>query len=133
MAAVRFIFSAFSYLYEGLLALFLTAVAALALASGSALHLEMLPWSGSTLDYVLLFGGLCGIVLAALAVLGKLRPLFFVWTLAVFVMMIKGYIFTGYHFDASSAKTAAYLMAGALVALIGGWMQMFRARSDRRF
>lgn len=132
MAVVRFIMSVFSYLFEGLLALFLAAIAGLALASGSPLHLEMLPWTGSTLDYVLLCGGLCGLALVILAILGKLRPLFFVWTLAVLVLMIKGYVFGSYHFDAASARMAGYLVLGALLGLVGGWMQMFR-RSDRRF
>jgi hypothetical protein len=132
VAAVKFLVSAFSYLFEGLLALFLTAIASLALASGTSLHLEMLPWTGTTLDYVLLFGGLCGILVAILAVLGKLRPLFFVWTLVVVFFMIKGYIFGGYHFDPASAKTAGYLLLAALLAVPGGWFQMFR-RSDRRF
>lgn len=132
MAAVRFILSVFSFLFHGLLALFLTALACLALAWGTTLHLEMLPWTGSTLEYVLLFGGLCGLALVILAVLGKLRPLFFVWTLAVLVLMVKGYVLSGYHFDPASAKTAGYLMLGAFVALIGGWLQMFR-RSERRF
>ena len=132
MAAVKFILSAFSYLFEGLLALFLAAIGGLALASGSTLHLEMLPWTGSTLATVVLLGGLCGIVLVILAVFGKLRPVFFLWTLVVVVYLFKGYIFGGYHFDPSSAKTAGYLMLGAVLGMIGGWAQMFR-RLDRRF
>ena len=132
MSVVRFILSAFSFLFHGLLALFLTALGCVALAWGTTLHLDMLPWTGSMLDYILVFGGLCGIVLVILAVLGKLRPLFFVWTLAVLVLMVKGYILGGMHFDPSSAKTAGYLMLAALIALIGGWMQMFRS-SERRF
>lgn len=132
MGAVRFIFSAFSYLYEGLLALFLTAIACLALSSGTPLHLEMLPWTGSTLNYALLFGGLCGIALVVLAILGKLRPLFFLWTLVVLILLIKGYIFGGIHLEETSAKVAGYLILGAVLALIGGWVQMFR-RADRRF
>lgn len=124
--------SVFSYLYEGLLALFLAAIACLALGSGTPLHLEMLPWTGSTLDYVLLCGGMVGIALVVLAVLGKLRPLFFLWTLVVLVLLIKGYIFGGIHLDAGSVKVAGYLILGAMLALIGGWMQMFR-RTDRRF
>jgi hypothetical protein len=124
--------SVFSYLFEGLLALFLAAIAGLALASGTPLHMEMLPWTGSTLDYALLFGGVCGMALVILAILGKLRPLFFVWTLAVLVLMIKGYVFGSYHFDPASARMAGYLVLGALLALVGGWMQMFRP-SERRF
>lgn len=132
MAAVRFIVSVFSYLFEGLLALFLAGIGFIALSSGSSLHLEMLPWTGATLNYVLLFGGLCGAVLAILAIAGKLRPIFFVWTLVVLVFMIKGYVFGSYRFDPSSAKTAGYLLLGAIIGLLGGWTQMF-PRSDRRF
>ncbi|HWC99729.1 MAG TPA: hypothetical protein VG456_23375 [Candidatus Sulfopaludibacter sp.] len=124
--------SGFSFLFHGLLALFLAAVACLALVSGGVLHLEMLPWTGSTLEYIMLFGGLCGLALIVLAILGKLRPLFFVWTLVILVLMVKGYVLGGYHFDPASAKTAGYLMGGALLAVVGGWMQMFR-RSERRF
>ena len=132
MAAVKFVLSAFSYLFEGFLALFLTAIAALTLSSGATLHLEMLPWSGSTLNYVLLAGGLVGIALVILAILGVLRPLFFVWTLVVLFYLIKGYVFGGYHFDPSSAKTALYLVLAALLGVAGGFAQMFRRR-ERRF
>lgn len=132
MGAVRFILSAFSYIFHGLLALFLVAIAGLSLSSGSPLHLEMLPWTGSTLDTVLLAGGLCGLVFVILAVLGRVRPIFFVWTLVVLVLLVKGYVFGSYHFDAASSKVAGCLLLAALVAVLGGWMQMFR-RSERRF
>ena len=132
MAAVRFIMSAFSYLFEGLLALFLMGIGCIAVTSGGTLHLEVLPWTGTTLNYVLLLGGLCGAALVVLAIVGKLRPLFFLWTLVVLVLIIKGYVFGGVRFDPASAKTAGYLLLGAVLGLIGGWMQMFR-RSERRF
>ncbi len=132
MAAVKFVLSAFSYLFEGFLALFLTAIAALTLSSGATLHLEMLPWSGSTLNYVLLAGGLVGIALVILAILGTLRPLFFVWTLVVLFYLIKGYVFGSYHFDPASAKVALYLVLAALLGVAGGFAQMFRRR-ERRF
>jgi len=48
----------YSYLFHGLLALFMLGISAVALASGTALHLEMLPWSGQTGTYVLLGAGL---------------------------------------------------------------------------
>ena len=80
----------------------------------------------------LLFGGLLGLLLVVLAVVGKLRPLFFVWTLAVLVLMLKGYVLGGTRLTPDSAKTVGYLILGAVLALIGGWMQMFRPR-DRRF
>ena len=132
MAAVKFVLSAFSILFEGLLALFLACIAGLALASGAVLHLAMLPWTGATLNYVLLLGGLCGVVLALLAVAGKLKPLFFVWTLVIVFFTVKGYIFGSYRFDPASARTAGYLLAASLLGVLGGWTQMFR-QSERRF
>lgn len=128
MEVVKALLRAVSYLFHGLLALFLIAVAAMALTSGSSLHLEMLPWTGHTLAYVLLFGALFGLLTVLLAITGKLRPLFFLWSLVVLVLMLKGYIFSGYHFE-GGIKTASYLVVGAILSLFGAWSQM---RTTRR-
>jgi hypothetical protein len=117
----------FSYLFHGVLVLLLLAVSGLALASGSqSLHLGMLPWTGSTLNNALLACATFGLLSLILAMLGKLRPLFFVWSLAVTVMLVKGYVFTGYHFAPGEVKTAGYLIGGSLLALLGAWFQMWR-------
>jgi len=50
VVALKALVRYFSYVFNGLLALFLLAVSGLALASGAAnLHLGMLPWSGAML------------------------------------------------------------------------------------
>ena len=127
-ALMRFL----SYLFHTLLALFLFAVSGFTMASGArSLHLDMLPWTGSTLTYVLFFGSLFGLVTVVLALKGMLRPLFFLWSLAVTVLLVKGYFLSGYHFAAGEIRTALYLLVASILALFGAWFQM-RRRPDRR-
>jgi hypothetical protein len=122
-----------SYLFHTLLALFLFAVASLALLSGTkSLHLDMLPWTGSTLIYVLFFGSLLGLVTILLALRRKLRALFFLWSLAVTVLLAKGYFLSGYHFAPGEFRTALYLLAASVLALFGAWFQMLGKRNVRR-
>jgi len=122
-AIMRFL----SYLFHTLLALFLFAVSALAIASGArSLHLDMLPWTGASLNYVLFFGSLFGLLTILLALKSMMRPLFFLWSLVVTVLLVKGYFFSGYHFGPGEIRTALYLMAGSILALFGAWFQMRR-------
>ena len=117
----------FSYLFHGLLALFLIAASGMALAGDPvSLHLDMLPWTGATLTYVVFFGGLFGFLTVVLAFFQKLPVLFFVWSLVVAILLIKGYIFSGYGFEPGELSTAIELMVGALVAIAGPWLQMRR-------
>ena len=122
----------YSYLFHGLLALFLLLISAVALWSGTELHLAMLPWSGMTGTYILLGGALFGLLCMVLALKGTLRFLFFLWSLAVFVLMVKGYYLSPYSFgDMSGFKTASLLTVGALLAIFGAWFQMRRVRRVR--
>jgi hypothetical protein len=131
LAALKAVISWLSYLFHFLLALLLLSIAGLALASGPRnLHLDMLPWSGSTLDYVLLAGSLFGLLSIALAVTGRLRFLFLLWSLAVAVLLTKGYIFSGYRFGVGEWRRALYLIAAAWVAVAGAWFQL-RSQAGR--
>jgi len=125
----------FSYLFHGLLALFLIAVSGLALGTGAteSLHFGMLPWSGATLTYVLFFGALAGLLTVVLAIRGTLRVLFLIWSLLVVVVLIKGYVFSGYKFENGNVSTAAYLLVASLLAFIGAWFSVRRqpVRSSR--
>jgi hypothetical protein len=115
----------YSYIFHGLLALFLIAVSGVALAVGpGSLHLDMLPWTGSTLTYVVLFGGLFGLLTVVLAIRRQLPVLFFIWSLVVAIMLIKGYIFSGYGFEPGGFSTAVELIVGSLIAIAGPWSQM---------
>jgi hypothetical protein len=104
-------------------------VAGTALATGPAsLRLDMLPWSGATLTHVVFFGGLAGLLTLVLAFFHKLPVLFFAWSLMVPALMIKGYVFSGYGFEPGGFATAMELLAGALIAIAGPWMQMRPAK-----
>ena len=133
MAAIKALLRLFSYLFHALLTLFLVAVSGLALASGSpSVQFGMLPWSGPTLVRVLFFGALAGLVTLVLAMLGKVRFLFFLWCLAVAVLLLKGYIFSGYRFVPGEARKALYLILASWIALAGGWFQMWSGSRSRR-
>ncbi len=123
----------YSYLFHGLLAIVLLAIAGVALASGpGSLRLDMLPWSGATLTYIVLAGSIFGLLTIALALRGQVRWLFFVWSVVVLGFMIKGYVFSSYYFGKGGLKVAIYLMAGALVALIGAWFQI-RPTAEKKY
>ena len=131
MAVLKAVISWLSYLFHFLLALLLLGIAGLALASGPQdLRLDMLPWSGSTLDYVVLAGSLFGLLSIGLAVTGRLRFLFLLWSLVVAVLVTKGYIFSGYRFGVGEWRSAVYLMAAAWFAVVGAWFQV-RTQSGR--
>jgi hypothetical protein len=108
-------------------------MSALAMVAGAhTIQLGMLPWTGPTLLYVLFFGALLGLLTVFLAVRRTWRPLFFLWSLVVTILLVKGYIFSGYHFSPGEFRTATYLIAGSLIALIGAWVQMGRPAPARR-
>ncbi len=117
----------FAYLFHALLAFFLLAVSGLALASGTpGLKFGMLPWAGSTLNYVLFFGALAGLATVLLAFRGTLPVLFLLWSALVALLLLKGYIFSGYRFEPGEWKTALFLLAASFLALPGAWSR-FRA------
>jgi hypothetical protein len=118
----------FSYLYHTLFALLMVVLGVLLTLAGAgqSLHLEMLPWTGPTAIYVLLFGGIFGLLTAVLAVRGSVRPLFFLWAVAVTVYLVKGYFLGGYRFTPDEFSKVVYLTIGSIVALLGAFLQMFR-------
>jgi len=120
--AVKAVLRFFSYLFHLLLGLFLLAVALLALGTGPhALRLDMLPWTGDALAYLILFGAIFDLVSLVLALKGKLRPLFFLWALAVAVLLLRGYFFSGYRFSPGDIRIGLELLAASWLALVGAW------------
>jgi len=124
--AVKTLLRLFAFLFHGLLALFLIAVAGFALTSGvPSLQMGMLPWTGSTLEYVVLGASLAGLITVILAIRRKLRLLFLMWSLAVAALLVRGYIFSGYHFAPGGVGRAIGLTVASLVAILGAWFQLF--------
>jgi hypothetical protein len=130
MEIVKTVLRLFSYLYHGLLALFLLVVSALALGSGAgALRLDMLPWSGATLAWILLAASLFGLIAVLLAIARGAAALFFPWSLLVAAMLLRGYVFSGFRFTPGlGVGTAIYLTLGSWLALAGAWFAVRRAR-----
>jgi hypothetical protein len=121
----------FSYLYHGLLCLFLLAISGTAMATDMhSLQLDMLPWKEASLTYCVFGGALLGLGTLALAVKRILPVLFFLWSLVVVVMLVKGYVFSGYFFDSGEFRVAFGLIAGALMAAAGAWFGIER-RAER--
>lgn len=123
----------YSCLFHVAFGLFLLVVALLAASPGAKLNLEMLPWQDETMQvYGLIASGLAAIVLAVLALRGKWRVLFLLWTVLVFVFMIRGYFFSSYTFpDEEAFRNAVYLILGSLVSIGGAW-SAFRRRKPSR-
>jgi hypothetical protein len=133
LEVIKALLSFLGYVFHGLLCLILFAMSGLAMAAGAqTLQLGMLPLTGSTLLYAVFFGALCGLVTVILAIQGRVRPLFFVWSLVVMLLLLKGYIFSGYRFSPGEFPMAMCLIVGSMIALIGSWVQMGRKAGARR-
>ena len=130
---VKTLLGYFGFLFHGFLGLFLLAASGLSLAGGSgSLRLDVLPWTGATLSYLVFFGALFGLASVMLAFLGKLRVLFFAWSLVVLALMVKGFVFSSYYFGGGALSTALLLMAGALISAMGGWYRMRAPEPGRK-
>lgn len=132
MQAVKALLRFFSYLFHLALGLFLLGVAGLALGTApNALRLDMLPWTGETLTYVVFFGALFALISLVLALTGRVRFLFFLWSLAVAVLLLRGYFFTGYRFDPGGFRIGLELLAAAWLAVVGALFVLVQPRARR--
>jgi hypothetical protein len=122
----------YSYLYHGILALFLLGISVVAMTSDShSLSLSMLPWKGDQLVHWLLAGSLIGLLSIVLAITGIFRPLFPIWALFVLLMMVWGYIIKPYGFSGTQEfYSVLWLIAGAFVAFLAS-LTLFRRRLRR--
>jgi|SRR3954454_1059110 hypothetical protein len=123
----------FSYLFHTLLALFLIGISGLAMASGGDLRLGMLPWTGDTLERVVLIGAIVGLITVLLAMRKVLPILFLIWSFVVFLLLVKGYIFSSYKFHPNEFRTALYLIGASFLALFGAWFQLRRTPQPKKF
>ena len=110
----------FAYLYHLLLSLFLLGLGIAVWSGGeNNLKLGMLPWDGATLTKAIVILGAVGLLCVLLAVFGKLRWLFVLWTLFALGLMFRGFFVTSYSFpDEGQFKFAVWLTSGALIAFL---------------
>lgn len=133
MSVFAAIMRIFSYIYHGFLSILLLALSVVTLISGAHnLKLDMLPWQDAQLTYSVLILGAAGTLAVGLAVKGVLRPVFFLWTVAVVALMVRGYFFGPYFFgDASEFFRTLALVLGAVLACAGAWFA-WRGQPARR-
>jgi hypothetical protein len=123
----------FSYFFEGLLALVLLVISLLSIVTGAELNLGFLPWKGMALSHWLLALALVGLITLLMALAGKLRWLFLLWCLAVFVLLVRGLLLSSQRFAPPvTFKTAAYLLAASFLGMIGSWPWARRREPVRR-
>jgi hypothetical protein len=122
----------YSYLFHAILAFFLFGVSLVALLNGRHnLKVALLPWEGRSLTFWMFFLGLAGFVAILLALRGKLRILFLIWSIGVVLVLIKGYIFSGYYFGGFwGFLNAVWFILAAILAAVGSWLR-FRQPAER--
>jgi len=133
VGAPKALLRVYSYIFELLVIVSGGAIGCFALYNHTPLNLPFLPWSAPQLASGLFYSTLVGLFTLVLAVAGKLRALFFLWSLAVFVVLFRGFFLTSYSFAGPvHFKAAVCLTVFALIATIGAWPWTRRREPIRR-
>ena len=134
MGVLRNVLRVYSYIFEAALCLIAIAVSGVTLLSGNEeLVLGWLPWTGAKLPVWLMLLGLIGLLTLILAIFKKRRGLFFLFTIFVFVLLVRGFVFSPYTFSgAGDLRQAMLLLAGALLAIVGAWPTPALSQSGKR-
>lgn len=122
----------YSYVYHFVLALVLLGISGVAIASDvHTLNLPMFPWKGDELIHWVFYGSIAGLITIVLAVTGIFRYLFPIWTLIVFVMMVRGFLISPYTFTGvDQFYEVLALIAGAFVAFLSS-LTLFKTAKRR--
>ncbi len=115
----------YSYLFHAVLAFFLLGVSFVALLNGTDnLKMALLPWQGRSLTLWMFGLGLFGMASVLLALRGKLRVMFLLWSVGVVLMLVRGYIFSPYYFGGFGGFVNALLfILAAVAAAFGSWLR----------
>ena len=121
MKALGALLRIFSYLFHLILCLFLGGVGLIAyLTPAAAFRTPLLPWEGDQLACALMCGAAVGLISLVLAVTGKFRLLFILWTLAVVIMMFRGFYLGAYTFDGvGEFKQSLWIFGASVLAFLG--------------
>lgn len=125
MAALKTLWGWLSLVFHLIFTITLAGLGGFALGAGAQrLHLEMLPWSGATLAWVLLGAGVVGLASVILAARGSLQLLFLLWSVISAVFLTKEILFSSYRFAPESWRPAAYFLGVLWFSVIGACFQM---------
>ena len=126
--AIGLLLRLYSYLYHLVLSLFLIGLGIVAYSSGTTLSLGMMPWEGEKLTQALLALGVIGLVCLFGAITGLFRWLFPIWTLVIFILMVRGFFLGSFSYSgAEQFKGAVWLTIGALGAFLSS-LSLFTKR-----
>ncbi len=120
MKFLRLLLTAFANTFHLMVTGFLGGIGFLALQSGTTtVNLEMLPWTGEELIKWLLAIGVIGFVACALHASGKFPYLLPLTSLALFILLFRGFFWQPFHFtDATEFYWVAFLVFGAFGAFL---------------
>lgn len=118
---MNFILRAYSFLFLVPLTLFFFAVGAFAMLQGVVnLNLDMLPWTGASLNGWILGLSVMGLLSILLALAKKARILYVLYAFAVFGLAVNAVFLSGHRFDGvADFRWGLAFIAGALGAALG--------------
>ncbi len=120
MATAKTLVGWLALLFHALFCLLLVALALFAFVTNpQSLHLEMFSWKGATLAYIILGGGLFGLLSITLALADRLRFPFLLWTLLTAIVLTKSLIFSSYRLPPGDWQRAVYLVLTTWFAVLG--------------
>lgn len=122
---MNFLIRFFSFLFLTPLTLFLLAIGLFALAQGvNNLNIDMLPWTGKSLNNWLTGLSAAGLFSIYLALRKKLRILYVFYALAVLYLSVNAVFLSGHRFDGlRDFQWGIAFVAGCFLAAIGAILQ----------
>lgn len=134
MVFLRGLLRVYSWIFEALVCLLGIGVSIVSLTVGSSdpVKVGWLPWSAGTLPAWLIGLGVLGLIFILLAITGRMRILLFLFALAVFILVTKGFFFSTHSFEnGAEGRNALLIVLGSLLALVGAWPTSSKAREYR--
>ncbi|MBM3814637.1 MAG: hypothetical protein FJW20_23675 [Acidimicrobiia bacterium] len=131
---MRMILHIYSYLFHLALALFLAGLALVAkITDAPNFDLAMLPYSDNKLVSYLLWINMAAAAAVLLAMAGKLRWLYPIYGVAVFVLTVRGFFLSAYTFEGREPfEDVLWFTLAALIAMIGSLSQLRKKKKHIR-
>jgi hypothetical protein len=125
---LRILVEIYSFLFHGLLSLFLLGIALVVYISGSTTFaIDFLPWEGPPLVRILLLANLIGLAVIVLAAVGKFRLLYPLWAVVVLYYAANGVFVLKTYSGPDEFQWALLFLLGAFLALLGSLSQARRS------
>jgi hypothetical protein len=126
VTVLRRIVRLYSYMFSVLCVLIVLAMSVVMLASKSVtVNFYLLPWEGTALLLSMVGLALAGLAIILLTWRGKMQKLFLVWSLLVFLLIVRYYFFTPNSFtpDSGEFTFALWVVLAAAIAAAGAGLK----------